>query len=96
MTDQTSAAQQPAVQATPTLTAAEILLAIKENFVVLSAAACVFGITVATTFLEPTSGSLIGGFCGTSNTQTFLLSASSRSASCRGHWLRCRELHIRS
>jgi hypothetical protein len=51
MSEQTSATQaQPVVQTAATLTAAEILAAIKENFVVLSAAAAVIGITLATTF----------------------------------------------
>src|SRR5580700_3363648 len=51
MSEQTNAAQeQPIAQAAPTLTASEILRAIKENFVVLSAAAAVIGITLATTF----------------------------------------------
>jgi hypothetical protein len=44
------AQSQSATQPTPTLTTAEILLAIKENFVLLSAAAAVIGITLATTF----------------------------------------------
>jgi hypothetical protein len=42
--------EQASAQSTPTLTAAEILLAIKDNFVVLSAVAAVVGITFATTF----------------------------------------------
>lgn len=50
MSDQTAATPHQPAQVATKLTAADILLAFKENFVVLSAAAAVIGITLATTF----------------------------------------------
>jgi hypothetical protein len=51
MSDQAVPAQQePAAQTTPPLSAADILLAIKENFVVLSAVAALVGVALAMTF----------------------------------------------